>query len=239
MSAKVDVRGTRAGMFVTPHGSPGPRDEHAADEKVGSRDGAGDVVAVGEERNDLPAEHIVEVAKAIEIHVEDRDIGAQADRRLGGIEADRAGPQDDGEMAGDLAHGGEEREAAVGALHGLIGDRDDLGLAQCAGQLRRRRQVKVGEEHLPRPKPGYSSETGSFAFSTSSASAHTWSTETSSAPAFANSSSRIPLAGAGLALDEHAVSLLPERPRPGRRQGDALLSGLDLLGDADDQRRRP
>ena len=40
-------------------------------------------------------------------------------------------------------------------------------------------------------------------------------------------------ADAGSGLHEHLVAALHELERPGRRQGDAVLVRLDLLGDAD------
>ena len=90
-------------------------------------------------------EEIVDRAEPIEIDVEDRDVGAEAQRDAGGVDADGAGTEHhhvtrrhprhpgqqdaaaavglgqvegallDGEAAGHLAHRGQQRQAAVGA----------------------------------------------------------------------------------------------------------------------------
>ena len=50
--------------------------------------------------------------------------------------------------AGDLAHRREQRQPAVGGLHGLVRDRVDPALQQELGQLLVGRQVQVGEQLL-------------------------------------------------------------------------------------------
>src|SRR5690606_9950403 len=56
-----------------------------------------------------------------------------------------------GEAAGDLAHGGEQRQAPVGGLHGLVGDGGDAALQERVGALGVGGEVKVGEEGLAGP----------------------------------------------------------------------------------------
>ena len=50
------------------------------------------------------------------------------------------------ETAGDLAHGGEQRQRAVGELHRLVGDRGGAGVEDRPGQRQVGREVQVREE---------------------------------------------------------------------------------------------
>ena len=52
------------------------------------------------------------------------------------------------DLAGDLAHGREQWQRPIVELDGLVGDADDLALEEGLGELGRRRQMKVGEQHL-------------------------------------------------------------------------------------------
>ena len=54
----------------------------------------------------------------------------------------------DGHPSGDLAHRGEQRELAVGGLHGLVGDGVDPPLEQELGEPAVGGQVQVGEQLL-------------------------------------------------------------------------------------------
>ncbi len=58
----------------------------------------------------------------------------------------------DGHPAGDLAHGRQQRELAVGGLHGLVGDGVDAPLEQELGQAAVGGQVQVGEQLLAGPE---------------------------------------------------------------------------------------
>src|SRR5213079_382510 len=142
-----------------------------------------DVEAVGHERHDLAAKDVVHVEQAVGVHVEGRHVGAETDRRarrveprraraenndVAGRDAGHAGQQYSAPAVGateverallhrepsrHLAHRGEERQAPVGALDRLVGDRDRPRVAERPRQLGRRREVKVGEEDLARAEP--------------------------------------------------------------------------------------
>ena len=53
-----------------------------------------------------------------------------------------------GEPAGDLAHRRQQRQRAVGGLHGFVRDRGDARAHQRVGAGLRRGQVQVGEQCL-------------------------------------------------------------------------------------------
>ena len=59
----------------------------------------------------------------------------------------QVGPHLGGQTPGNLAHGGQQRQAAVLQLHGFIGNGGDLGLHQGPGHRRIARQVQIGEQH--------------------------------------------------------------------------------------------
>ena len=54
-----------------------------------------------------------------------------------------------GHTACDFGHRNQKRPRAVGALHGLVGNRRRLALDNCVGQLAAGRKVEVGEKNLP------------------------------------------------------------------------------------------
>ena len=55
--------------------------------------------------------------------------------------------------SGDFAHRGQQRQLAVGGLHGLVRDRVDPPLQQELGQLLGRGEVQIGEQLLPFTEP--------------------------------------------------------------------------------------
>ena len=55
--------------------------------------------------------------------------------------------------SGDLRHGRQQGQASVGGLHGLVRDRLHLAIGEEPGELRVRRQVEVGEQHLATAEP--------------------------------------------------------------------------------------
>ena len=152
-------------------------DEHRADHEVGVDDGAVQVERVGCRGLDAPLEVVVEVPQALDVGVEDRDVGAHADGDHRGVGAGDAAADDgdargaragharhqqpqpaggahqrrraDGrrEAAGDLGHRREERQAAAGELHGLVGDRGDAVRDEPIGERAVGGEVQVGEEH--------------------------------------------------------------------------------------------
>ena len=52
----------------------------------------------------------------------------------------------DGEAAGDLGHGGEEREGAGAVFDGLVGDAGDALFEEDVGEFLERGEVQIGEE---------------------------------------------------------------------------------------------
>ena len=157
-------------------GRGGAGDEDAADDEVGFADGALDVVGVGGEGEDAAGEDVVELAEAVEVEVDEGDLGAHAEGDLGGVGADDAAADDadvagrdagdaaeedaaaavlllevggadlDGEAAGDFGHGGEQGKGAGAVADGLVGDAGDLVGEQGVGEVRERGEVQVGEE---------------------------------------------------------------------------------------------
>ena len=124
------------------------------------------------------AEGDVELAQLVDRDVVDEDVGLHPDRDEGGVHADGAAAdhhhvrrrhaghpaeQDPaaaerllehegaglgGDLARDLRHRRQQRQAPVAILDRLVGDAGRARLAQAPGQLRRRGQVQVGEQRL-------------------------------------------------------------------------------------------
>ena len=127
---------------------------------------------------DAAVEDVVELAQARDRAVEDGDVGAEADRHLGRVQADDAAADDrdlarqhaghaaeqhaaaaigllqrgraglDRQAAGDFRHRREQRQAAAVVGHGLVGDGGDAGGEQALGLLRIGREMQVGVEDL-------------------------------------------------------------------------------------------
>ena len=160
-------------------GRLGTGNQDGADDEVALLDHGLDVLLGGVEGGQLAAEDIVEVGEAIRIDVEDGHRGAEAHCHLGGVGADDSSAQygdlpsrdawhaaqEDAasaeglleilrpllhrEAAGDLAHGLQAGQGAVGHPYGLVGDSLDLAGDEGLGLLAVRGEVKVGEEDLP------------------------------------------------------------------------------------------
>src|SRR6202051_4900623 len=73
--------------------------QHAADDEVGLSGGVGNVVAVGCKREDAAVEDVVDFAKAVEVQVDQRDLGTETQGDLGSIRTDYAAA-DDGDVRG-------------------------------------------------------------------------------------------------------------------------------------------
>jgi hypothetical protein len=154
------------------------RDQHGADDDVGldhlfldraDRGIAGDDAAVGD---------LVDIGHARDRAFQHHDLGAQAHGHPGRVQADDAaaqnqharrghagdaaeqqahaavvlqqglGGREDGDPAGDFRHRRQQRQAALGVGHGLIGDGGAFRREQTPGLLGIGREVQVGEQDL-------------------------------------------------------------------------------------------
>src|SRR6185437_14165193 len=132
-----------------------------------------------------------------------------------------------------LAHGREQRQPPVTRLHGLVGDADGAGLAQPACELRRRRQVQVGEQDLARR------EALVLAVERLLHLQHHLGVVPDRVDARDGGAGRLVLgvfhgaARAGAGLDEHLVPAPAQLDDARRGQRHARLVRLDLLDDTD------
>ena len=206
------------------------------------------------------------MSQPIEVHVEDRDVGAEPDRGLRGVEPRRPGPEDhdvarrdarharqedaaaavrpaeiegsllDGESARDLAHRREQWKAPVGALDRLVRDRDGARVAERVGQLGRRRQVEVREEDLAPP------EARAFRGQRLLHLEHQFRALPDVVDRDQLGTHRgvlvvtDPAPRAGAALDQHPVGRLGQGARACRGERDTLLTRFDLARHPDDHR---
>ena len=151
-------------------------DQDRADDQVGIFQNSFDVGVGGDQGLDVGAEEVVQLLQALEVHVQDGDVGAHAYGDLAGVHAHGAAAEDDyvgfrgtgdagqedafaaeaffkvlgafldGEAAGDLGHGGQTGKGAVRFLDGLIRYSFDFALQQGVHLFLVRRQVEVGVE---------------------------------------------------------------------------------------------
>src|SRR5437870_1634532 len=245
------------------HGGAGARDEHGADQEIGPLEHLLDVVAIGGDGDDAPAEDVVGMAQAVEVDVEEGDVGAIAQGHLGGVETDGARAEDgdvavgdaghareqdaappvgfaevmrallDGQAPGHFAHRSQEGQAAVRARHRLVGDGDALAGLEAAAQLGHAGQVEVGEEDLALARARHFLADSLLDLED----------ELGLAPhavGHRHHGARASIvvvaesaASARIRLDEDAVPRFGEGARARRRQGDALLADLDLFRNAD------
>ena len=131
----------------------------------------------------VAAEVMVHLAQAVEIAIENEDLGVHADGHGRGGEAGHPGAQNDdtggahagnpahqdapaaagshevvgthqrGHPAGDLAHGRQQRQRVVLLAHGLVGDGHVAGGNERVGALTGGGEVEVGEEGLVLSRP--------------------------------------------------------------------------------------
>ena len=146
--------------------------------QVGFPQAIQNVVPVTEESRHVAGHHVVEVAQAIEVDIEDIDAGAEPGGDLGGIGADHAAAEDDdagrsnaghaGEQDAaalerplqklrpflnahpprDLAHRRQERKLAACVFDRLISDGGRAGLHNRPSQILARGKMEIGEENL-------------------------------------------------------------------------------------------
>ena len=246
----------------------GSGDEHRADDEVRLRDTFGEIGLVGEAGLGARFEVDAEPFEHFGIAVEDGDIRAEAHRHLRGIEADdtaaddahlagrdagdaaeqhaapamrlfqRGGPGLNAHAAGDLAHRFEQRQAALTAGDGFIGDTDDAGFQQIGGLFGIGGEVEIGVEDLARTQHGAfdrlwfldldhhfgGGEDGrGIADDLGGGSAVMIVTGTDALPC--------------TALDQHTMAVRGQFARAFGRQTDAIFVVLDLAGAADDHAR--
>jgi hypothetical protein len=164
-------------------GRLGAGDQDRPDDEVGLQDGPLDLQDVGGDRLAVTLVDQVRLAELVDVRVQQEHLGLHAERdggrvhagdaradhhHLGRVHAGDAAHQDapaalrahqvigadlGREPARDLGHGREQGEAAVGRLHGLVGDAGDPRVEHRPGARLRGGQVQVGEEHLPLAHP--------------------------------------------------------------------------------------
>ena len=120
-------------------GRGGAGDQHGADDDVGREALFLERLDGRVARVDAAVEEVVELAQARDRAVEDGDVGAEADRHAGGVQADDAAADH-----GDLArqHAGNAAEQHAAAAIGLL-QRRRAGLdRQAAGDFRHRREQR-------------------------------------------------------------------------------------------------
>ncbi len=184
-------------------GGGGAGDEDSTDDEVSFADGVLDVVAVGGDGVEAAVEDVVELAEAVEVEVDEGDLGAHAEGDFGGVGADDAAADDadvaggdagnsaeedaaaavflfevgcadlDGHSSGYFAHRGKQRQCAEAVANGLVGDAGDLVLQQRVGEADDGGKVQVGKEDQASRKFLYSFSTGSLTLTTMSASRQT------------------------------------------------------------------
>ena len=141
---------------VTSFGSRCAGNQHAADNKIGFTRRLRNVVAVRGQRVEAAAEDVFELAQTVQVHVDERDLGAEAERDPGCIGAHYSSAED-GDMrrrhaghaaqqnaaaaafffeiarahlhthaACNFAHGRQQRQRSLAVANRFIGDADDL-----------------------------------------------------------------------------------------------------------------
>ena len=163
-------------------GRPTAGHQHGADDQVGLGDRALDGTLVGGQRHDPSLVDLVDPAQPVEVLVEQQHLGLHAGRDPRRVPTDVAGAEDHhprrahaggtahqhpaaavvalqelgphlrGQPSGDLGHGGQERQRAVGLLHRLVGDARRPGAEQRLGHVRVGREVEVGEQREVGPE---------------------------------------------------------------------------------------
>ena len=99
---------------------------------------------------------VADDAAAEDQHVGRRDAGNAAEQNAPALHRpfEVLGPLLDRHAAGDLAHGRQQGQPALGILQGLVGDGRDARLQAADRQLPRGGEVEVTEDDLPVAEPG-------------------------------------------------------------------------------------
>ncbi len=244
-------------------GAKAPGNEHGADREVGVLDRLLELERRRHEELDSAAQDLLEEAHAIDRALEDRHLRAHAERDDGGVVADHpaadheharrrdagdAAEQDAasalrlleligarlrGEPTRDLAHRREQRQRSAVGLDGLVCDRGDARVDERSGQRLVGGDVEVREERQALSEPWVLRRDRLLDLEE----------QVCAAPDVVDRGDRRACAlvgvvrerapGAGTRLDEHLVAAKDELARTGRRERDAVLLRLDLLGDTD------
>jgi hypothetical protein len=175
-------------------------------------------------------------AAADDHHAPRRDAGHAAEEDAGPavLLLQAHGAHLDRHASGDLAHGPEQGQAALGGGHGLVGDGRGAGVHESFGLARIRGQVEVGEERVVRPEPGALLGLRLLDLHDQLRAAE----DRVGVVHEGRAGGRVGVVGhadaeAGTALDEHLVPVLHELAHRGRHEAHAVLVVLDLPGYAD------
>ena len=120
-------------------GARAPGMRIGADQQIGACQAVEDVVPIAVQRGDVARHHVVEVAQAIEIDVENGDVGAEAGGDLGGVGADDAAAENDDVGRQHARHAAEQNAAALERPFQKL---RPLLNAHAAGHLAHRRQQR-------------------------------------------------------------------------------------------------
>ena len=213
-------------------------------------------------------QHLLEMAHPVDRALEDRHLGAEPERDHRGVVADDPAADDDDlpgrdardaaeqqptaalrplevvrarlrrEPAGDLAHRRQQRQPAVVRLDRLVRDGGDAAVDERPRQRLVGGDVQVGEEDEALAQPAVLGRDRLLHLQQQLRAAPDLvdRRDPGAVRLVVGVGELAPRAGAG--LDDDLVAALDELARPGRRQRDAVLLGLDLLGDADAHGRR-
>ena len=156
----------------------GTGDQDGSHHHVRLLDQFADCRRAGHQGEAVGRHHVAQVAQTVQVHVQQVHLGSQAAGHLGRIDPYHAaadhhhrarvharhtaqqhtvaalghlqvlGSLLDGHAPGHFAHGGQQRQAAVGLLDRLVGDANGLAFNQRVGLGQVRGQMQVGEHDL-------------------------------------------------------------------------------------------
>src|SRR6185437_9596300 len=180
-------------------------------------------------------------AAADDADVAGRDTGdsAEQDAAAAFLLFEVGGADLDGEAAGDLGHGGEEREGVGAVLDGLVGDASDAPFQQDVGEFLERGEVEVGEEDEAVAEVVVLLLDGFLDLDDHLGGAP----EVSGVADDFGADGLVVVVGeagevAGVVLDEHLVAGLGEGLSPGGGNADAAFVILNLFGDTDNHSQK-
>ena len=178
---------------------PAAGNQDRPDHQVGMLGVPGHGVRVAVDRGDVGRHDLIEVSQAVQVDVHDDDVGPEScghprgvgpddaateDEDVGRFDACHAAQEDaaahhrlfqvlgpflDGHLAGDFAHGRQERQPPAGVAERLIGHGRDAGGKTPLGQRPRCGKMEIAEDHLAARRCRISCGWGSLTFRRSSA----------------------------------------------------------------------